>query len=141
MTKADRKRRDGLKTLRQKRSFVSGIYAKKFKTYNSKYAKIIYVGILNSSMVGALYKKQHFDLKIYLDVSESELIKRFYTREVVEGILTGARYLKMVVDKEWYIPSSAEILEDHRKSAAAHEKLGYALMTDKKIVRRIRSLR
>ena len=140
VTNKDRIKRDKHKLLKDRRKFISNIYQNKFNYYNKKYKNIIYVGILNSSMQGALYKKQKFDYKIFLNVSNLELFKRYYGREVVNGILTSDKYIRKSIKGEWYILSSTEVLEWHKKEIGQHKKLGYVLMTEKQIINLIKKI-
>lgn len=141
VTKKDRVKRDKMRTLRQKKKFIFDIYSKKFNQYNSKFKNIIYVGILNSSVPdGTLYTKQKFDYSIYLKVTDLQLMKRYYTREVKNGILSSDRYLRMAIKGDWYILSSDEVLKWHKKRIKEHEQLKYKLMTEKQIINLVRKL-
>ena len=140
VSKADRRERDKYKYLKDRRKFISNIYQNKFNYYDKKNKNIIYVGILNSSMQGVLYKKQNFDYKIFLNISDIELIKRYYTREVKDGILSSDRNIKNAIDGKWYILSSTEVLSWHKASIIDHKNLGYKMMTEKQIINLIKKL-
>ena len=52
---------------------------------------------------GSMYINKDFDYKIFLNVSDIELFKRYYTREVKNGILSNNKYLKEAIKGDWYI--------------------------------------
>jgi len=135
VTNANREERNKYKNMKDKKKIIFDIYKKKFNYYEKKYKNIIYVGILDSSVPdGSLYINKDFDHKIFLNISDIELFKRYYTREVKNGILSSDKYIKDAIDGKWYILSSKEVLSWHKKHIVEHKKLGYKLMTEKQII-------
>jgi len=141
VSRANRKKRNKYKYMKDKKKFIFDIYKKKFNYYDKKYKNIIYVGILDSSVPdGSLYINKEFDYKIFLNVSDIELIKRYYTREVKEALLSNDKYIKEVIKGEWYILSSEEVLSSHKERITDHKPLEYKLMKEKQIINLIKKL-
>ena len=141
VTSKDRRERDKIKTVKNKIKFIFDIYKKKFNYYNKKYKNIIYIGILNSSVPNGKLYKTKFDYNIFYNIKLTELIKRYYTREVKNGILTKNKYLKMVADGSWDILSGNKLVTLHKEDINEHEKMGYKLMTEDKIINFISKLK
>jgi len=139
ITSKDRIKRDKLKTTKEQVNFIFNIYNNKFNYYNKKYKNIIYIGLLDSSVPnGKIFNKVTFDYKLYLRITLSEFIKRYYTREVKNGILTDKKYINMVVKKKWYVLSSDELITQYNNDIKNYKKLKYKLMTDKEIIKFIK---
>ena len=136
----DRKARDTLKTNNEKNKYISDIYKKQFDKYNKKYKNIIYVGILNSSMVNNnLYSGQQFNYKIFLEIPEIELIKRYYSREIKRGLITKNSYIKKVIN-EYPILGSKELLNYYEMDKTVHVDMGYIPLNNKEIIKKIKNI-
>jgi len=134
MLKAGKNEEDITKYIFQK-------YRDKFFEYNSKFSKIIYIGLLNSNVPkGKLFKDQPFDVKIYYDPGLKEVIRRYYNREVKEGILTDEIYLDEVVSEKAEIRSSKQIRANYEKHKEEHRAMNYQIMNESQIVEYIKKL-
>jgi shikimate kinase len=136
ITNKDRTKRDKIKTNKERIKFIFDIYDRKFKYYNKKYKNIIFIGLLDSSVPnGKIFNKVKFNHRLYLKISLNEFIKRYYTREVKNGILTQKKHINMVINKKWYIPSSDEVIKSYNSDIKTYKKLKYNFMTDKEIIK------
>lgn len=141
VTCKDRKKRDKLHSMKYKVAFIFNIYRTKFTYYESKFKNIIFVGILDNSVPNGSTYKHDFDHKIFFEISNIDLIKRYYTREVKNGILLSNNYLKDVANRKLHIRSSDEILKYHKNDIKLHKKMNYKFMSDKQIINFIKKIK
>jgi adenylate kinase family enzyme len=122
ITDNNRKKRNSIKDSKSKIKFIKSIYKKKFNYYDNKYKKIIYIGILDSSIPdGSLYIR-NFDYKIFMTISNKEYLKRYYGREPNS------------IDKE------IDLLNSKKIDIKRHKKLKYIMLKENQIIDLIKKI-
>ena len=122
ITDYNRKQRNSIKDIKFKIKFIKSIYKKRFNYYDNKYKKVIYIGILDSSIPdGSLYIRD-FDYKIFMTISNEDLIKRYYGRNPKSKI------------------KKKDLLYSKKIDIKRHKKLNYIFLKENQIINFIKKI-
>lgn len=96
---------------------------------------IIFVGDLNNySPDGSRYIIKQSKLNIFYDVKLPTLLKRYYNREVCDGLLKDKVYMDDIINGEFSIPSTKKFISEYKKDIKWHEKYKYDFLNEKQIL-------
>jgi ABC-type dipeptide/oligopeptide/nickel transport system ATPase component len=110
---------------------------------------LVFVGLLNNSSPDYSYYdiekflKAKFGLSLqkwYYNCSVKEFIKRYYYREVVEGLLNNDKMIAEIISRDWIVKSSVDLLNNYEEDKAYHISNKYKELSESQILNLVKSL-
>jgi len=107
------------------------VFLQKHKNKN-----ILFVGDLNNgSPDGTRYTLPLKNVvNIFYTVEIKTLIKRYYKRDVCEGLIKDDEFLNSVIEGHYNVPSTKEFIRMIKQDIEWHKKRDYAFMDEKQIL-------